>query len=1078
MNLQSPIRKNSIENARRPRLLSVNLSNQIKRKLSNGQENSLTKLMNLYLDPQIIKEVNKTSPKLPRTNSNRSMSRFNLKTSEGSKRGSNKSLKLFKDRQELPNLVLSTSPNNRNSILYTNINTLSTEPNENNLDKNICLTEIAQENKPYSRSNFNGSANPLFNRSSTGVINSVFKKKKGNIEGNTIIRKNSIKFPKILMKNLNINTDENPQGITKGTNNFTDNKTDKEKEKQKEKEKEKEKELKTDLQKKRNEFIRPSMSSMASMRTDTNTHVDSVNNFGMDMSKMNEIKYFLNKNQNKDKNFEINFNQYEIKIVPDNRMANDKVEELYSEDDSNKDSENYDDANIISSNKQENTTKNNLATFANLKDKMSNKNLKKLEKRLSIRNFDDNMTSRNNNKNENMNIRNSPTKIVINRALSKTIVLQINNKDDMDNFNINLNKSPRDIKINFNTKNKEKESGIDNFTMTPFQDSSSENKNSDSSTEIIKNNKFKLLQRVVEVKDTQESEELTKEVEVKERKEFTPPEIIINGVEEEEVPIVETEIKEDQRIMKHGINLKAFNKNFMRQLSRISEISNYFSKENDSITNNSFESGSIVKSKRKQTQKEFLRDIRDNRENEELELKQNLQVINLKDDNNLKDSIQQIDEKDDENYLNESNRVDIQIISEDNGSYSNETINKKKQYKTSSSQSSKSPSSSSDSSQPRGPLRNIYRSAKSLRYIGIKDNIEEPFIPIMQLNSQRHPSDSELKFSRTQTLQNGLQFSILGTSTIKRNSKDDIHPNLNSKLNRMNDKMENLIKKEKNKYNEKVSKYINEKCEANLFQNFKIIKSKKKFSKFQLGVRDLILNDQFYNKRDQELIPESVKSSELLSLTVQTEYIDHLLNTYFDINTFNQLITKNVLETNLETAENNKITLIKNFQITDSEILFKNEKEISIKIIPPTKSSSDNLMTRSFISQEAKKYLYGQSPKAKDKNYSVAYFRLGINNLVYSNKFLNLDLPEKELTENNFLIKEKFNFNMKKDINDNIEIVLTNNVNRRKTLKNVNIMPRKSLLYTQMNNHLVIPEDGDNNLSEKDNMSINGENSN
>ncbi len=38
------------------------------------------------------------------------------------------------------------------------------------------------------------------------------------------------------MKNLNINTGENSQGITKGTNNLTDNKTEKEKEKLKEKE--------------------------------------------------------------------------------------------------------------------------------------------------------------------------------------------------------------------------------------------------------------------------------------------------------------------------------------------------------------------------------------------------------------------------------------------------------------------------------------------------------------------------------------------------------------------------------------------------------------------------------------------------------------------------------------------------------------------------------------------------------------------------------------------------------------------------------------------------------------------------
>ncbi len=64
------------------------------------------------------------------------------------------------------------------------------------MDKNIYLTEIAQENKPYSKSSFNGSTIPLFNRSSTGVINSDFKQKKETLKEIQLLNKIRLNFLK------------------------------------------------------------------------------------------------------------------------------------------------------------------------------------------------------------------------------------------------------------------------------------------------------------------------------------------------------------------------------------------------------------------------------------------------------------------------------------------------------------------------------------------------------------------------------------------------------------------------------------------------------------------------------------------------------------------------------------------------------------------------------------------------------------------------------------------------------------------------------------------------------------------
>ncbi len=776
--------------------------------------------------------------------------------------------------------------------------------------------------------------------------------------------------------------------------------------------------------KRRSEFLTKNFSSLASKNTDTNTN-NMDNSHHLDIPKINnEIKYLLN--HKKDKKVENNnLNNYEIKISPENE--NRKVEETLSDEEETE-------QNLYKQAKTEKATKDNLARFEHLKNKLSNNNknnLKNLDTKLSNKNGENNIKS--------------PTKIVINRAQTKTKQFQINNQENIDNFNINVIKTPIDNNVNFNKKLSKTNEEFD-------ENKKSDSDNSNSSTEMIKDKKFTFLSRAVDIKNSNLNFDDQLENDINKGK-FACPDIVVNGPDEEDMPIVESN---DPKATKGTSGAyKTFNKNFMRQLSRISEISNYFSRDNDSNPNNSFDSGSIIKTKKKHTTKDTHFALKES--TEEQELKWNLQIINLKDEKS-KESIEQIDEKEDENFVNDSNRVDIQIVS-DASSVSNNL--KKNLIKRKQTMDIIYNGSSADSDVSQRPLiSRHHNSAKVLPKF-----IEVPITPNLNRN-ERRTSDSRIVY--TKTAERNINFSILGRDAkmelLKEKQKESKVVYYN-KTNKILDKIEYQIKKEKNRINDKFTRYIHERCEKNLMKNYKKKKYDKVIKSFHTGVGELYLLEYINGNKEKEIIPNSGSSSELLSLTVQTEYIDYILNTYFKFSSL-KLILKS-LEKNIESDPNNKITLIKNFQYDDNEKVEINRDPTLVRM--KTLAKNNEFLSRSIISKEAKDFFNNPNIPKNDKNYSISYFRLGVNNLVFYNKFLHLDLPEKENDTN--LVNQYLIFDNKKeiiDINDSNN-QFKNNIKRRKT--QCSLVRKNSVRF----NNMIVSF---NNKKENDQVEFENKNSN
>jgi hypothetical protein len=773
-------------------------------------------------------------------------------------------------------------------------------------------------------------------------------------------------------------------------------------------------------------FKKGNKSNQNSNTTNLNENADFQNFNISDLQSLKDLKYFINKNNSNgqmenpimnivnnvnpkktDKKYEINFNQYEIKIVPEKKKSSNEEENGTSSE-----------SQVVDKDLEKESA--NSKAEASFKKNLIKKLSMKTEKPIG-----------------------SPTKIVINRALSKKIILKINNKDELDNLNINVSNSHEDsIGISLKT-NKENESG------------SGKEKNSDTSTEAIKKNKKVFLQRLIEIPEKDDSKidnsKMTdpikqvdgpKDMKAHNQINENKP-VPMNYKEENNESVFENKDVITKEEVKMNKLLKPFNKNLMRQLSRISEISNIISKGYDSNTGNSFDSNPLMKMRNK------VKEVKENLNKynvEEIELRKNLEVVNQTNTDGLSSDHDSASNPEGEKSRKEKENSEKLIINneEDNKILSLEYI------KTDQVESDKS----------RVPLQEVVHKTNSfeanesesqgMRAKEKKEHVKE--LDVNHNHSRSLSSNSSSKSSKKMPIKNSPTFTFERKNTIKTLlNTPSIKLMINKPKKGVRFSMINTILGENQEEKEKKTEesielqrrktepflplsdqksekwvmeemsqiHVNKKCEAELYKIFKAKKLKNLYKKFKYGIMNLYLKNQ--------LIPEEEETEQyswdidpsLFPVNVRSNQAELLLSNYFNDAKIQSISLDYYLSKDFEPVKKDRINLFENFDIystTEFENTFK-------QLMSKTKMKEKeiiNVKKRITFKETLKKTF-----KSVIKNDIPS---LSLMNVIYFNKYLQLDLPENGVLEYADEQKKSKLIELKMRSNDNIQTLIKNDL--------------------------------------------------
>lgn len=783
-----------------------------------------------------------------------------------------------------------------------------------------------------------------------------------------------------------------------------------------------------------------------------------------------------------DKKVEINFNQYEIKIVPEKKNSNflknnhnnfnshnvhnhndnrDQVVMTQSELDSEADSSM---SSAMVSKNENNDSPTNFNAYKD-KPKPTPSKFDNREKLSSKQPIVKKLTM-----NPRSNEIKSPTKIVINKSQKNTIVVSFNNKENMDNLKFNVNKKNEDKSVSISIKNNNNENNNINMKEEKSANKSytDDNASSDSSLDDIKKNKKQFILRAVEMKGIPEKEE-NKEISVNQQNDSHLDQININETQDENnslspltnnnihdepyLPVEEKEEdftfnKKDHDYKYRQTALKPNYKNFMRQLSRISEISNYFSRGDDA--NNSFENIPMTIKKLKFCDKNI-------EENEELELHRGLQQKDFQEQDNL------IEEEKDLNS-NNSSQDDSTVQNPSPGNMSdNHNESKKDVYLQIVTEHSNSHNyKSEDSIFHRGIMTSFHKDEGSKNSSSESNTSEIRVLPKRTFNSSKNilrpvrkdsmKSLQMMNIQHSKTLPNDFQFASL----------DDDSEILSEEIKNMIERLEKDIDRAQDQFLERSSKHINEYCESLLKQNFDKHKVKKVYRRLQLGMCDLLIkssdlfNEHNFVKLDEfENLENATRNVRVM---VEKDYSKKLTDTFFDVNPFERIFCDTDFQKDLESSPNNKNTLIINFRKSEERKLrmlasfrrrsVAQSEHFLNRSMRSSLVANHNILQNLSIEKSdksekkqniAEKYS-PQTPKSQQRqsmsivdyfkmNQAIAFIRLGANNLVYANKFLYLDQGEKDNVEvRHPLSNEVKKVKWRKDENDKIELVVNRGI--------------------------------------------------
>jgi virulence-associated protein VagC len=777
-----------------------------------------------------------------------------------------------------------------------------------------------------------------------------------------------------------------------------------------------------------------------------------------------------------DKKVEINFNQYEIKIVPEKKNSN-FLKNNHNNFNNHNHHDNRDQA-LMSQSELDSEADSSMSSVVPTK-------IEKTESQINVNSYkekpkptpskfdnrDKHSVKQPITKKMSMNPRSneikSPTKIVINKSQKNTIVVSFNNNENMENLKLNVNKMNEDNSVSISFKN-----NLEEMSNTNMKDDKSGNKSdlednhsSDSSLEEIKKNKKQFLSRAVEMKEIPENEE-HKEMSVTHQADSNLDQVIMNETQSEnkrdsplmeinhEEPNMQMEEKEEDFTFKkdHDFRyrqscIKPTNKNFMRQLSRISEISNYFSRADE--LNNSFESIPLQLKKLKFGDK-------NNEETEEMELHRGLQhndfeehgnlIEEEKDAGNSNNSSQEETQTQNHSQINmtdnhnESKRdVYLQIVTEHSNSHNYKSDDSifNQGLVTSYQKEDISGNSSSESatSEIRIHPKRTFNSSKNI------------LRPVRRESSLK--SFKSLNIQHSKTLPNDFQFASL----------DDESEILSEQVKLIIERLEKDIDTAQDEFLERASKHINEYCEKLLYKNFNKHKVKKVYRRLQWGICDLLIRSTDLFSEQNMLQLDEFENLEAATrnvrVMVEKDYSKNLTDTYFDVNPFERIFCDTDFQRDLESSPNSKNTLLANFRKSEERKLrmlatFRRRSVAQSEHFLNRSMRSSLMVNHSNLLQNLspeksdkseKKHSSGerfspQTPKSQQRssismidyfkmNQAIAFIRLGANNLVYANKFLNLDQWQKETVETlNPLVNEVKKVNWRVGENDKIELVV------------------------------------------------------